>query len=162
MLLSIDPGVRNAGVALWSAGPAGSFYLLESATLIEASGDRWLSLAHDIADWASNYALDQVIVEKPQVYVQAKLKGDPNDLVTLALAVGAIAMALVNTQTGFDLRCVYPREWKGQTPKVISVERSKMALTSTEHMRVRLPKQKSLHHNVWDAVGIGLWATRRS
>ena len=52
---------------------------------------------------------------------------------------------------------VTPAQWKGQTPKKVTEQRARKALTWDELVAVELPSARSLHHNVWDAVGIGLW-----
>lgn len=127
--VSIDPGVRLCGLAAWIDGKL-----------------HYARLDSCIAYWSSDWAL---AIEKPQVYVQSKLKGDPNDLIDLAIAVGKIS-------TRFSEVVMYrPAQWKGQVPKDIMTERIKLKLSNRELDLVDLPA-KSLQHNVWDAIGIGL------
>jgi hypothetical protein len=47
---------------------------------------------------------------------------------------------------------VLPNKWKGNLPKKICKDRCKAVLTPEELARV-----KTEDHNVWDAIGIGLW-----
>jgi hypothetical protein len=56
---------------------------------------------------------------------------------------------------------VQPRQWKGTVDKDVMIERIKTSLDLSEMKNVCLPKAKGLHHNVWDAIGIGLWASGR-
>ncbi|KKN50651.1 hypothetical protein LCGC14_0630780 [marine sediment metagenome] len=149
--VSIDPGVNEIGIAAWSGTE------LAGAALIKKNGD-WLSLVRDATSWVLDWAMDVniVVIEKPQVYRQHLLKGDPNDLISLAVVVGAIANDFKREWPSVHVELLLPREWKGQTPKKVSVERTQRALTAAETRRVELPKTKSLHHNVWDSVGIGL------
>lgn len=155
--ISIDPGVNEIGIASWSGTE------LAGAALIKKNGD-WLSLVRDATIWVLDWAMDVniVVIEKPQVYRQHLLKGDPNDLISLAIVVGAIANDFKREWPSVYVEMLLPREWKGQTPKKVSVERTQCALTPRETRKVELPKAKSLHHNVWDAVGIGLhWTGRK-
>ncbi|NOJ83830.1 hypothetical protein [Myxococcus xanthus] len=58
-------------------------------------------------------------------------------------------------------RSVYPRDWKGSLDADAFIERIKQRIDAAEHLRVELPSYSSLHHNVWDAIGIGLHALGR-
>lgn len=154
MLVSIDPGVKLCGVALWDDGE-----------LVNA----WLTKGKSWRDTATNVSRDvyqrfsmrispvDVAIEVPQVYHQSKQKGDPNDLINIALFVGAASVA---TATG-EVHTYRPAEWKKQVPKDAMVERIKKKLTPEERARVDLPRAKGLHHNIWDAVGIGLHHIKR-
>jgi hypothetical protein len=150
MLLSIDPGVTSCGVAAWDNEGR-----LVRAELVQ--GDTWQKTVQGIVDTSLNNHPD-LAIEKPQVYTQNKLKGDPNDLIDLAVVVGAI-VGVFGLTTRVTL--YRPSEWKGQTPKDVMIDRIKNKLSKAEHKKVELPKAKSLQHNVWDAVGIGLYHERR-
>lgn len=148
MLVSLDPGAKLAGVACWTSSG-----VLASAFLVR--GRDWFDTATKVGEqvylrFASDGPVD-VVVERPQVYVQSKQKGDPNDLITVALMAGAAAS---NIAQGRVTACL-PREWKGSVPKDAMVERIRRRLTPEEYARVDLPA-RSLRHNVFDAVGIGL------
>lgn len=105
-----------------------------------------------ISWWIKPFDITDVAIELPQVYREAKLKGDPNDLIDLAAVVGAICCNSLPGRKNVYL----PREWKGQTPKAIFIERAKKRLSLEELQAVRLPKAKILAHNVWDSVALGL------
>lgn len=121
------------------------------AELIEGS-----ETAKDSAAWKAIrekchwYSTVLVVCEFPKVYPRGKSKGDPEDLLQLAAVVGAIGPDVIYR----------PYEWKGQTPKVISIARTQAALTDEERARVRLPRNKKHQLDVWDAVGIGLYHLR--
>jgi hypothetical protein len=153
-IVSIDPGVKLAGITLWQAG------IMVNATLLR--GEHWTDVADSAAEFFSGIGLDQIVIEKPQVYVRSRSKGDPNDLIDLALAAGAITQALRMGSPFASIHEYKPAEWKGQLPKDICVERTRFALTDDERKRVNLPRAKSLAHNVWDSVGIGLKHLKRS
>lgn len=147
MIVSVDPGLRACGVAYWT--PSG---LLVSAKLIESDYEGpkletavWRMV--NAVNFDDAFASAKLVAEIPQVYRGSRLKGDPNDLISLALVVGGIS--------GNALKYYRPREWKGQVPKNVMISRIKSKLTREELKNVRLPN-KSLQHNVWDAIGIGL------
>lgn len=156
MLISVDPGVKEAGVAVF-----------EDRELVVAwleQGKDWLETAQGIyASVEARYPIEVLsgiewVVEIPQVYTQNLLKGDPNDLIQLALVVGALGASIGRRDS---IKTYLPRQWKGQTPKKTSNARTQEKLSREEMSRVELPRAKSLHHNVWDAIGIGLYHVRR-
>jgi len=159
--VTIDPGVHDVGIALWR-GPE-----LVAAELIRDGGQPIEQLAAATGRWANSSAawnwidILEIVVERPQIYAQNKLKGDPNDLIMVAIVAGHCAQAIVRYVPRATVHYLWPAQWKGQLPKKVSVERTIKLLTSEEHERVRLPTA-SLQHNVWDAAGIGLhWHKRK-
>ena len=157
-LLTIDPGIHMAGVAVWQSAE------LIGATLVRTEKDRggWVELSKLVVEhMRSLYVpIDTIVIEKPQIYPQHKQKGNPNDLINLACAAGGIATALLAQHQQAEVFFVLPYEWKKQVPKSISSRRSEDALSEDERERVALPSAKGLAHNVWDAVGIGLYWVR--
>lgn len=103
---------------------------------------------------------DEIVIELPQVYRAAQSKGDPNDLIKVALQVGRwMERAIVRR---VPVHLVKPNEWKGQVRKEIHHERVRKLLHSPELDFVnstRLPETKA--HNMLDAVGLGLWRLGR-
>jgi len=155
MRVSVDPGKKEAGIAAWENG--------ELACAFLARGEDWDSTAFSaygmlLERFPREVLLGaELILERPQIYQQKYLKGDPNDLIPLALMGGAFAGYLFS----FSPVLYYPREWKKQVPKDVMTERIKRRLSKDEHRRVELPRAKSLHHNIWDGVGIGLFRLGR-
>lgn len=141
-LLSIDPG-RDTGWAFWVDG-----YLTECGlTSVEADNCR----AKYLFPW-----VDETIIELPQVYRAAQSKGDPNDLIKVAVEVGQWK------ERAKKARCtlVHPAEWKKQVPKDIHHNRVMECLYTYERGKIPpLPKTKA--HNVLDAIGLGLWYLKR-
>lgn len=159
LLLAVDPGVVNAGVAFFCNGILVDAWLTESLFWKETAGDIRDELVRRHVrhyDFSENM---KVVVEVPQIYVGARQKGRQKDLVDVAVMAGM----LLGLMTGFtdDLVMVQPAGWKGQLPKKVVEARVKERLSRTEQLRIRLPKEKSLHHNVHDAVGLGLWALKK-
>lgn len=125
-------------------------------------GNSWIDTAKNvIQDHENRYhsEVSELAIEIPQIYTQSKLKGDPNDLLKLTLVIGAVCGML---SPSVKISLYKPREWKGQTPKDVMIRRIQNKITEYERERVELPSAKSYQHNVWDAVGIGLFHVRKS
>lgn len=130
--LSVDPG-RHTGWSLWRPG---------SHELIACGvGCPPLESACKLA------------IELPQVYPHSLVP--PNDLITLAFLAGRYVGAFGKPEAMF----IMPHAWKGNLPKNVTENRCRMRLTATElkvtaEAEVVVPK--SQHHDMWDAVGIGI------
>ena len=172
-IVSIDPGLHCAGVALWD-GMRGS---LEWAGLVQADAAAQARAA--LSDFQRSQAAGfpmlaravygrivprlretpRIVIEVPQVYDRRKSVGDPNDLINLAFMAGLIIGALPTD----NVTVVRPAEWGGQVQKAIKNSRAVDSLSTEEKARIEIPKAAgTLLHNVLDAVGIGLWYLRRS
>lgn len=144
MILAIDPGVHFCGLAI--SDP-------KTKTIVDAV---YLPLDQVWRYMCEQYMFTKVVIECPRIYPQARQKGDQNDLINLARVVGQL-----ERWAECPVQIVYPRDWKGTVDPDVMIDRIKKRLTNIEGLQVRLPKAKSKHHNVWDAVGINLWATGR-
>lgn len=144
-VIAIDPGAKNLGVAFFKDDILWRAWLCPTADL------------HMLTNLRSHV----IVIEKPQIY--PKQKGDPNDLIDLAIIAGRIAEScrpFVGEDGPTIPHVVYykPAVWKGQTPKEIHHERIKKHLERQGVLScVEIPRAKSLAHNVWDAVGLGLY-----
>lgn len=146
-LIAIDPGVHMAGVACFEDST------LVWAELMKGTGDglpeKLRQALIDILGGAFEDA--ELAIEVPQAYHRhSSQKGDQNDLIALAFSAGEMAGRLCLPTTRY-----LPREWKGQAPKDVVTARTRARLTEVELSRIALPA-KSLQHNVWDAIEIGL------
>lgn len=145
MILSVDPGVHFHGCALWEGGELASAWLSPSG-----------ELSHLAIHSRDALGVDILVIEIPQIYAIRRSKGGvkgQNDLVNLAFSAGQLA-----GQVDPERMVLYrPREWKGQVPKDIMIERIQDKLSPEEHKRVELPRARSKAHNVWDGIGIGLF-----
>jgi hypothetical protein len=138
-LLAIDPG-EDTGLAFF-----------RDTVLIKAWG---LHVPADtcLSDLRLRGMVETCIVERPRFY-PGKSKVDANDLIVLALRAGMLAQAVQAPTTRF----VEPSVWKGQLPKNVCHNRIRAILTPVE-LAVLAPVKD---HNVWDAVGIGLFGVGR-
>lgn len=153
MLLSLDPGKKACGVALF-----------ENRELVAAwlsKGKNWLDTSKSvIADLKNHVPLSTIThfaAELPQIYTQNKQKGDPNKSLTpLILVVGAVGMALDVSTTTY-----LPFDWKRDVEKPIMLERIWARLSVEERGRVVLPGNKKNQGDVKDAIGVGLRWNKR-
>jgi hypothetical protein len=157
MILAIDPGCRGCGCALFEGTT------LYRADYVESGFGRGndvvnaLSMANQVRAWIPMWSRyeDRLFIEVPRVYPAARQKGDQNDLIALTLVVGAIVGRFDGKATQY-----FPRDWKGTLNGDDFIKVIQGKLTPEERPSVTLPA-KSLQHNVWDAVGIGLKAVGR-
>lgn len=143
ILLAIDPGVDtgwalfNHSALLTRCGLGGPPYSFED--------------------------VNHVIIEKPQVYRRALSKGDPNDLITLAIQVGRYVERFDKPYLGTTVELVVPAEWKGQVPKAVHHARILDELTLVEKTGIAnalASVATGKRHNTYDAIGLGLWALK--
>ncbi|KKL26854.1 hypothetical protein LCGC14_2391090, partial [marine sediment metagenome] len=114
VIIAIDPGVKLAGVATHEDGELTSAFLVKGVDALNTASCVWNELIGQFPIDILNGA--ELVVEKPQVYRQNLLRGDPNDLIDVAIMGSAIAAHFSNVVW------YLPREWKGQMPKSV-VER---------------------------------------
>lgn len=166
-LLSVDPGIRGCGCALWNKGVLVFATYVNNPAAKGGGPAECAKMAHAIVAWVRRDFgdLERVICEWPQTYGGGASRGDTNDLFPVA-GVGAALAALVEENVRFDY--VVPHDWKGsiQKPKKVSdpypiVLMCERRLSDVEKDGIELPGNKRHHWDVWDAVGIGLKALDR-
>ena len=143
-LLSVDPGTKAVGWALWKG---------ETLARCDVSrGEKWwLTLAS-----LPEVRPDVLYIEDQQIYSTSKINA--HSLLAVARVTGAIIYHYKAPSTVL----VLPRVWKGQVPKKICSERTLNRLNEAEMQAVNSYKQaRYLEHNMVDAIGIGLWALGR-
>lgn len=175
-LLSVDPGLRKAGWALWLNDE------LQAARIIETKAEEGITnaieaMTHELCQrWLNEYKRQwctepfipghslRLACEYPQTYGGRAKKGDANDLIAVALVAGALVGRL-----GVPSRLILPREWKGSISKpetkaeyerdgYVVEERNKAKLSAEEYHRIEWPRDWKKRLDVADAVGIGLYA----
>jgi len=172
--LSIDPGIRGCGVALWNWGYIKDG-LIQAKYICGSKGkdvtrgsneknvtcgskekdvtrswyEAGLGVDALVRSWGG--VVREVIIEWPQIYRHSK--GDPNDLLLLAGVAGIYTQKYSHSS---KIVLYKPAQWKGQIPKPIHHKRIIERLGSAID-RVELPKNKKLQADVWDAVGLGLY-----
>jgi hypothetical protein len=143
-LLTIDPGKATG----WA-------YFRDRILVMSGVVPFNISMTVPFATWTT----DEVVIEKPKIYPVRQWKGDPNDLIDVAVVAGYMG-GIVNCR---KVKWITPQEWKGNRPKDVD-HRHTMSLLSPEEKEVIKETKgvlKSQKHNMIDAVGIGLWYLRR-
>jgi hypothetical protein len=169
-LITIDPGVHGTGIAIFGEGVGG----LVAATYIRPDKLRCANLfeeAHSMAgravEWFESKIVNcgpfaggvpDLIIEIPKHYPFER-EVDPNDLINLAAAGYAVAGALMRFCA--DSERVFPRDWKGTMDGDAMTERISKRLRPDETERLDVNVPSSLRHNMFDAIGIGLWSIGR-
>lgn len=98
---------------------------------------------------------DLVVIEEPQMYQGRRAKGNPQDIIDLAVYVGQLEQRFRVTKC---IKRVKPARWKGQLDKKLCHQRAREKLTMYEQNVV---DHAQVDHNGWDAVAMGLWALGR-
>lgn len=91
------------------------------------------------------------VYERPVIRKGSPVKS--SDIITLSLSAGAAAAA-INAR---DYVAREPHAWKGGVDgeAFVAIIRDRWTFAH-ERERVFLPRARSLQHNVWDAVGLGV------
>jgi hypothetical protein len=140
MILAIDPGAYTG----WAF-----FYERALTTCGLSRPSRWFELT-DCDAYAGYRPL--VLIEQPTIYPHSK--APPASIMALQLKVGELKGRF--EMVGCKVELVEPRVWKKQVPKTIHNARTRAALTAEE-----LPLTVGMRHDVWDAIGLGLWKLGR-
>lgn len=155
--VSLDPGLRHCGVAVWRGTGLVWAGLVKGAPTGRGP-QAWATMADEVFGAVyqarlPDFYVGGIVTEYPQVYRHGP--GDPADLIELAGVVGAVVAGLSESPpvhiTGY-----LPRDWKGQVPKDVMCARIMSKLTPADLAAIQ-PCAPSLLHNVQDAIGIGLF-----
>lgn len=158
--VSLDPGLECCGWALWCGNVLFHAGVSRRKKNTEVPANTWRKHAWkiyaDIMDRGPEWfgTTDFLVSECPQVYKFSK--ANPAGLIQVAAVMGAVSgvLEVENTYT------YLPREWQGgktknktETRPVIEGELS----AQEKKIISKLKLKKGVAHNLWDAVGIGLW-----
>jgi len=106
-----------------------------------------------------------LVLEVPRIYPY-RSKGNPNDIVDLAITAGEIRGHF--RAAGCHIIEVWPATWKGQVPKEIHHARvlkqladDELRLLDVEARKFSKTNPNGYDHNMLDAVALGLWLLRR-
>lgn len=139
MYLAIDPGLSTGWATLDATG----------RLLACGAGEGFPILSNR-----------EAVIERPQVYRAGKSKGDPNDLITLAIRVGRYQERL--EVAGVRVELFLPTTWKGQIDKERHHAQVNARLAENERGIVeRVAKAagaRGYDDNVWDAIALAKWA----
>jgi hypothetical protein len=166
-LIAIDPGVHSMAIAVFNGDVLVDAWNQDRAPLdydaktVSEVVEGWGSPSVRLINRIQGHTLpgSQIVGERQVVYPGAKgLRTNPNDLLDLAMCSGAFYGALC-VDMHASLRLVEPAEWKAQVPKDICRRRIEAMLTEAEKACI---KKGGEMHNVYDAIGIGLFGLGRA
>lgn len=153
VIVAVDPGSRFTGWAKFQDKQ------LVSCGLVKAKGlDEMLPRCQDFFGNFPNAVAIEAVIERPQVYTQRKMKGDANDLITIALIGGYIG--------AFFLRAEFmmPRTWKGTVDKDVMCRRVENRWMNDRERGLLYNKNipKGQVNNTLDAIGVGMYHLGRN
>lgn len=164
MILSIDPGKLCLPWCVWTNGVLTRCGLSVLAAAPRTSADELARrhVAQIRLQWIGTP--DRVYVEQMQLNTgrdstRGKAIATGNDLLTITHVASTVASLL-----GGALVHVPIGTWKGSAPKLVTQNRVRATLALPERavmIAALTGVRKTLHHNLYDAAGIGLWATGR-
>lgn len=166
---AVDPGKHGCGVAVFRGSELiGARYISPGLNPLHKADhfcggsktndnyQRAHCVAFEVLWFLNGYRPTSVIVEHMRKYPGPD-KIDINDL----LDVQTVAAMVAASNSGVE--SVYPPVWKGNVKKEVMTTRIRKALSSMEAELIEEYRTwpKSLDHNVYDAIGIGLWKLGR-
>lgn len=180
VLLSIDPGLRGCGAAVFLDGKLLRAEYVKNTAPEDLNGPRaWALMAVSVLCWATAllndaipptallstvWPIDRLAVEMPQTYGGRAKKGDANDLLPLAGVDAALAALLPYADVDYKV----PHGWKGgiEKPKkaadaYIIKDRVIARLSPAELVQTVWPGNKRHGWDVADGIGVGLAALGR-
>ncbi len=153
VLLSIDPGKRACGVALFLDGRLFHAAYVVAYSNLEGPA-AWKAIASRVRQWTDGHQvkIDQVAFEQPSAYradrpYKTKILQD-------LIGVDAWICALYPDAVHFRYS---PQMWKGSMNKEQTRLRAIDRMSSEEISEIAFPNARSRQHNVWDAIAIGLY-----
>ena len=148
-LIAIDPGVHHLGLAVFDGKE------LSYAHFVQAT--KTLDLITALDSLADVFSDTRVVIEQMTTTGNRARRGRTNDLLDVSVMIGRIFQWAAAGRP----ELVPIRKWKGQATKDVTRNRCLAKLSKYELQVVFLPKDKKRQTDVWDAVGIGLWALKR-
>ena len=147
MIFAIDAGVRKCGIALFDEkGILQGAYTVHNPDRLNRNVWAWRSMVDAV--YSSIVAADLIVIETMQ---------NDGRVITDALDVQIVA-GMILGRAPCDVVTYTPRQWKGQTPKAVTMARIKKDLTPAELDRI----DKKATHDAYDAIGIGLYHLNKS
>lgn len=160
IIIAVDPGVRACGWARFEK-PCGVVRLVDCG-LFDVHKDHKDMVAFLLmAEGLQTKRADFHIVERPQIYCEAKQKGRQEDNARLLILCGVLCGIRGHGEL------VLPHDWKGSVPKPKRLSDIDSYIIHRRNVRTwgrgYLPKDvdQGKLHNVADAVGLGTWWIRQ-
>lgn len=145
--IALDPGKHGCGLAVFDM----TTNLLRHACYADGRGGPvLLASGRAVVKVYNPQDVVKAVIEYPQYY---RDHIDPNNLIDLGIVGGYVAGSL---PSDIPIEFVRPHAWIGNVPKQIMATRARKKLTPEEIEKIDLSCPETLHHNIWDAVAMGL------
>lgn len=158
LLVTVDPGLRACGVAVFRAGVLTWAAAVRGPT--EGRGpELWREHGRRVSDALHRRGIfaerGVLLVETMKVYTGERGKADPDDLLELQ----GVASAVASVAPGWwPVEGVLTRDWNGQVPAAIRRTRTQEWVREQGWLdRVDLETTARFQQDVWSAIGIGRW-----
>lgn len=176
-LLSVDPGLRETAFALFADGRLTRATLVRNPETVARGPAAWASMAFEFVRAIEGATFSTAVIEQPEQYAVAG--GRRGDVSELTGVVGALSVPLAYHAN--ELIGVLPKVWKGSIQKEAHhrrilgtafyggamgerktfIKEVPGRLSPEELRAIDTAHPKRLLHNVFDAIGIGLFQLGR-
>lgn len=158
--VSVDPGLRACGVAVWHDGLLIAAFLVANPVVFDRGEIAHKTLAARIAFRLQEYDVHEIIFERPFKYPGANFMGAVVNAELDELS-GVIKWTIVQFKKPKPLIVKYkPREWKGTVDKSVMLRRIRSRLSAEEEANITECKVDEWcgkgMPDVLDAIGVGL------
>lgn len=157
IIIAIDPGARHTGIAVFADGkPVGLRRISptgEIATRLQHLGSALSEIARDCDD-GNHWYPDEVVIEWPPY-----MAGRPGQRDVYA-AAGAVIATLCYVDR---IELVTPATWKRAICGVETAQKPQTTAVLRQHYAAEIrdnPEMWDQQHDVWDALGLGLYYVR--
>ena len=153
--LAFDVGLASIGTALFIKRKLVLSWLQESNPTKARGPDAWKHAARTYQDYG--LCPDSIVIETMKIYKPQDIRKviDARDILELQ----GIAGALANQWPDSIAYGVEPGGWKGQIKKQTMTNLIRATVKAYDwDSKIVLPSANELAHNVYDAVGLGIWA----
>lgn len=153
-LVSLDPGLRHAGVAVFKNEWLHQCTLISNPEVTVRGPPAWETMADEMTRYLSQFEFwpnCTFVGEMPQIYRNAYY--NPDDILQLAAC-----LATCSYQCKGPKYTYLPRQWKGKLVKEKHHKLIEYSMMRDEmELYEKLKAPATLKHNVMDAIGVGLY-----
>ena len=128
-LLTIDPSIHSAGVALFDVAQGTTHRrsrLIDTQAIKTTEGD-WIERLDEVCDEVygiiGQNRVDLVLIEQPMIFHTGRGAAAANSESIMKLCALVFSIRQMLIDEGVKVKLIPVRKWKGQTPKSITAKR---------------------------------------
>lgn len=157
--VSIDPGLRHLGLAMFEGARLMKAVLVANPETTRRGAVAWVEMAAEVRRACASFQPHTLVIEEMQR--DSRTVGAAiDDLLQVQGVGGAVASGLramtVDAVVGYT-----PSAWKGSVPKPVHNKRVLGKLTAAEELAIDFCAPH-LQNNVTDAIGLGLFWLKKT